>query len=344
MQLSNIERGSLMLDKKAIELVEKGMQGKGLEEEEIAELLKFSPYSAEGAHIRWGGWMLARQASQGVAEVHAQIGMDASSCYKNCEFCSFAACNGLRPEKLEMPKDEVLDYAKAYDEAGINLLCLMTTASYDFEKFLDMGSSVKEVINPETPLLANIDDFSYEQAVQLKDAGFDGIYHVVHMGEGEITNIDPKVRIQTMKNAREAGLTLSTCCEPIGAEHTPEIVAKRIKQLIALEPTSAGIGLRVPVPGTRFMNDPRKGKIDWCFYSGVMRLAIGTKIALCGNTYLASDSGSNFGWAEVGTNPRDDAERTGQRVGIGHGVAESKYGFASVGWKILEGPSQGWRI
>ena len=51
-----------------VELVDKGMAGEGLEESEIAELLAENPYSAEGAHIRWGGWMLSRKASNGVAE------------------------------------------------------------------------------------------------------------------------------------------------------------------------------------------------------------------------------------------------------------------------------------
>jgi biotin synthase len=332
------------INQRIVELVDKGLAGEGLTEEESAELFAVNPYSAEGSHVRWGGWMLARKASNGIAEVHAQIGIDASACPKNCEFCSFAACNGLRPPKLEMPKDEVIDFAKAYDEAGVNLMCLMATAQYDFDKFLDMGASVREVINPETPLMANIDDFSYEQALKLKEAGFDCVYHVVHMGEGEITKIDPKVRLETMANAKKAGLTLSSCVEPIGPEHTPEIIAKRVKQLMTLEPVSAGIGLRVAVPGTRFESDPKKGKIDWSFMSGAFRLSVGLKPALCGNTYLASDSGSNYGWAEIGTNPRDAAEQTGATAGIGHGVAESKYGFIAVGWKMLEGPSQGWRL
>lgn len=333
----------MAVDPRIMELVDKGLAGEGLSESETAELLAVSPYSAEGSHIRWGGWMLARKASGGVAEVHAQIGMDASACPKNCEFCSFASCNGLRPPKLEMPKDEVIEFAKAYQEAGVNLICLMVTANYDFDQFLDMGASVREVISPDMPLMANIDDFSYEQALKLKDAGFDCVYHVVHMGEGEITKIKPETRLATMANAKKAGLALSTCVEPIGPEHTPDIVAKRIKQLQKLEPVSAGIGLRVAVPGTRFEKDPRKGKIDWCFYSGAFRLSVGLEPKLCGNTYLAADSGSNYGWAEVGTNPRDAAERTGATKGIGHGVQESKYGFLSVGWKVLEGPSQGWR-
>jgi biotin synthase len=327
-----------------VDIVDKGMAGLGLDEPEIVELLKVNPYSAEGSYIRWGGWMLSRKASDGYAEVHAQIGMDASACYKNCEFCSFAACNGLRPDKLEMPVDEVLEYAKAYDEAGVNLICLMVTASYDFNKFLEMGAAVHEVINPNLPLMANIDDFTLDQARQLKDAGFDAIYHVIHMGEGDITNISPQTRLQTIRNAQEAGLSVSSCVEPIGTEHTPEEVAHRFKQILELNPQSSGAGLRVAVPGTRFENDPPKGKIDWCHISGVFRLAAGLKPRLCGNTYLAADSGSNYGWAEVGTNPRDAAERTGQKAGIGHGVTESKYGFIATGWKILEGPSQGWKL
>ena len=332
------------INPRIVELVDKGLAGEGLEEGEIAELWQVNPYTAEGSYVRWGGWMLSRKASDGVAEIHAQIGMDASACPLNCEFCSFAACNGLRPAKLEMPKDEVIEYARAYDAAGVNLMCLMVTANYDFDKFCEMGASVREAINPEMPLMANIDDFTYEQALKLKESGFDAVYHVIHMGEGKITNITPEKRIQTMLNAKKAGLTLSSCVEPIGPEHTPEEVAHRIKQLMELGPLSSGIGLRVPVPGTRFEADQRKGRVDWCFYSGVFRLGVGLAPRLCGNTYLAADSGSNYGWAEVGTNPRDDAERTGQTAGIGHGVMESKFGFMSCGWKVLEGPSQGWRL
>lgn len=330
-------------DLRVMELVEKGLAGEGLDEPEVAELLRQSPYSNEGKLIRWAAWMLARKASGGVAEVHAQIGMDASACPLNCEFCSFAACNGLRPAKLEMPKDEVIQYARTYDEAGVNLMCLMVTANYDFDQFCEMGASVREVINPETPLMANIDDFTYEQALKLKSSGFDAIYHVVHMGEGEITRIPPEKRIQTMLNAKKAGLALSSCVEPIGPEHTPEEIAKRIEQLMALEPHSSGAGLRMPVPGTRFADDRPTSRGDWAFVTAVFRLAVGLEPRLCGNTYLTADSGSNYAWAEVGTNPRDTAERTGQTAGIGHGVAECKAGFEAFGWEVLEGPSQGWR-
>ena len=37
---------------------------------------------------------------------------------------------------------------------------------------------------PETVMIANIGDFGYGEAKQLKDAGYTGIYHAVRMGEG----------------------------------------------------------------------------------------------------------------------------------------------------------------
>ena len=291
-------------------IADKALEGGGLEESEIASLLRLNPYSQEASFLRRAAWMLSRKASDGIAEIHAQIGMDGSSCPRNCEFCSFAACNGLRPAKLEMSKDEIIDIARSFDQAGVNLLYLMATANYDFDQFCEIGASVREVIRSELPLVANVDDFSYEQARKLKASGFDAIYHAVRMGEGVVTQIAPETRVQTILNAKKAGLTLSSGVEPIGTEHTPESIAHSIKELMKLEPVASGPALRIGVPGTRFEHDRPTSRIDWCFITAVYRLAIGTAHRLCGNTYLTADSGSNYSCCEIGTNPRDAAERS----------------------------------
>ena len=325
-------------------ITDKALDGGGLEESEIVALLKVGPYSDEASYIRRAAWLLARRASGGLAEIHAQIGIDGSSCPRNCEFCSFAACNGLRPSRLEMTKDEIIGYARSYDRAGVNLLYLMATANYDFDRFCEIGASVREAIRPELPLVANIDDFSYEQALKLRASGFDAIYHAVRMGEGVITQISPETRLQTIRHAKEAGLTLSSGVEPIGIEHTPEEIARSIKQQIELGPIATGPGLRIGVPGTRFAQERPTSRGDWCFMTAVYRLAVGLAFRLCGNTYLTADSGSNYSCAEVGTNPRDAAARTGKTPGIGHGVDECRLGLEAFGWKIRSGPSEGWRI
>ena len=161
--IQNAERGKLPFkgsDLRIKAITEKALDGGGLEEFEIVQLLQIDPYSDEASYIRRAAWLLARRASDGIAEIHAQIGIDGSSCPRNCEFCSFAACNGLRSSKLEMSKDEIIGYARAYDQAGVNLLYLMATANYDFDQFCEIGASVREVIRPDLPLVANIDDFT----------------------------------------------------------------------------------------------------------------------------------------------------------------------------------------
>ena len=59
-------------------------------------------------------------------------------------------------------------------------------------------------------------------AVQLKEAGFDGAYHIVRLREGTDTQIPREKRIATLDAITKAGLDLYYCVEPIGPEHTYE--------------------------------------------------------------------------------------------------------------------------
>ncbi|MCQ4882310.1 radical SAM protein, partial [Alistipes onderdonkii] len=76
----------------------------------------------------------------------------------------------------------------------------------------------REVIPADMPLLVNTDDMQLDQCRQLKAAGANGAYHAVRMREGEDTEIPVEKRFETFANLREAGLTLSTCVEPVGPE------------------------------------------------------------------------------------------------------------------------------
>ena len=113
-----------VFDEEIYDIVEKGLLGGGLTEAETLKLYQVPERSKEAAYIRWAG--------------HAQIGLNSMICPKNCKFCSFAACNSSRKGKFELEKKDVLEYAKLYMEDGANLMLLLTTASYSFEKLLDM--------------------------------------------------------------------------------------------------------------------------------------------------------------------------------------------------------------
>lgn len=332
-----------VFDQEIYDIVEKGLEGNGLSAEDVLALYEVEETSKEAGYIRWAGQELSMIAADGVAEIHAQIGLNSTVCPKNCKFCSFAACNNVRKGKYELPKEDVLEYAKLYVEEGANLILMLTTASYSFDKLVDMVGSVREVIPADMPLLVNTDDMALDQCRQLKAAGANGAYHAVRMREGEDTEIPVEKRFETFANLRESGLTLSTCVEPVGPEHTPEELTEATMRCISTNPLSAGVGKRIGVPGTLVYDRGMLNDVANANMVAIYRLATGRHLRLncSANTVMTAAPGANLAWAEVGTNPRDTVERT-EHGGRGSNIAQLRKMFAASGWQVLNGPSKGW--
>jgi biotin synthase len=330
-------------NEKIYEIVERGMAGEGLPDEDIIKLYAVDPQSPEAFYSQWAGRELTKRAAQGKAEIHAQIGLNGTPCPKNCQFCSFAICNGVRKGKLEMPLEDVIEYAKVYEADGANLILLLVTASYRFDQLLEMGNAVRGVISKDLPLLANTGDMTSEDAIRLKEAGFNGVYHAVRMGEGVVTTIPIETRLETIKNVKAAGLSLSTCVEPIGPEHTAEELTKMTRLCIGFDAQSAGAGKRIGVPGTKMYDKGMITELTGALYVAVYRLASGLapRLNCSGHSLLTATAGANLAWAEVGTNPRDTQERT-EKGGRGQSIALNRRIFRDSDWEVLEGPSPGW--
>lgn len=334
-----------VFDESVYEIVEKAFGGEGLSNEDITKLYSVDPTSKESYYIQWAAQQMSMKAANGKAEVHAQIGLDGSPCPMNCKFCSFAICNGIRKEKLEMPKQDVIEYAQAYEEAGANLILMLTTASYKFEKLCEMVQAVREVISPEMPLLVNTCDMSLEKCLELKRLGVNGAYHVVRMGEGRDTAIKPEKRLQTIANLQKANLSISSCVEPVGPEHTVEELVEKTRLTIDMHPVSGGVGRRTAVPGTAMADMGMLPYNRIAHQVAVYRLASGLEPRLncSAHSTVCANAGANLAWAEVGTNPRDNTERT-ERGGKGQSVATARKIFRDSEWEMLEGPSQGWML
>lgn len=329
-----------------MDIVEHGMEGNGLNDDEILQLYSVDWRSRVAAYIRWAGGTMQREISNNTAEIHAQIGLNATPCPKNCKFCSFAIINDLRHGKSEVPKADVVEYAKMYEDQGANAILLLATASYKFSNVLEMASAVREVISPEMPLITNTEDLTLEQAKQLKAVGVNGAYHAVRMREGEDTTLPVEDRLQTFQNLREAGLSISTCVEPVGPENTPEELTRATRIALDSGARSAGVGRRITVPGTviedRGMIQDDRNSMNVAIY----RLAAGADYQTLNcamSSALSAASGANLAWAEVGTNPRDVQERT-EDGGQGHDIAYCRDQFEKAGYQVLEGPSQGWML
>lgn len=330
-------------DDRVYDIVEKALEGNGLTPEETCVLYAVPWDSREAALIRWAGQDLSMRATGGIAEIHAQIGLNATTCPKNCLFCSFARVNDVRKGVYEVPKADVLEYAKTYVEEGANLLLMLTTASYQFDKLEDMVASVREVIPADMPLLVNTEDLTLERAKRLKVAGAQGAYHAVRMREGVDTSIPVEERMATFANLREAGLKLSTCVEPVGPENTPEELTEATFRCIDSSPKTSGVGRRISVPNTKLydrgmLNDTQVAKMV-----AIYRLAVGLDYQLncSAGTSMAASAGANLAWAEVGTNPRDTVERT-EHGGRGDNIVQLRKMFAGVGWTVRDGFSPGW--
>jgi biotin synthase len=325
---------------KGQDLIKKSMAGEDLKAEEIAELFKVPLFSDEAALIQVASYRKSKIASDNLAEVHAQIGLNIAPCPKNCLFCAFAAANGVFKERSELPLGEVLERAQGFEADGANAVFLMSTADYPFTKFLETGQEVRKALRPETRLVANVGDFTLEEAKRIKAAGFCGVYHALRLGEGRDSRLRPEQRLETFSHAREAGLLLGTCLEPVGNEHTiDELVEKTIITRQA-RPVFSGTARRIPIPNTKLSEYGWVSEARMAHILAVVRLALGYTIP--GNcthepNVIGAVAGANLFWAEVGSNPRDTKEETKEARGMS--VGDCRRLLEEAEWKVLSGPS-----
>ena len=84
-----------MISSEVNKIVRKVFDGGFITGKEIEYLLEIDPHSMEGGFIMTAANSITCTASQGKAEVHAQIGLNLSPCPKDCSFCAFAAKNSV---------------------------------------------------------------------------------------------------------------------------------------------------------------------------------------------------------------------------------------------------------
>ncbi len=322
------------------DMVAKALDGDPLAGDEISALFSVPIKTEESFYIQWAGRSISDRVSQGRAEVHAQVGLNISPCFNDCLFCSFARVNGVFSQQSETALEDIIARCAGFEQDGANAIYLMCTADFDFDRFIDCGTAVRMALRPDTVLIANIADFGDQQARRLKDAGFSGVYHALRLGEGRDTRIAPDRRLGTFRAAREAGLKLGTCIEPVGPEHTiSELVEKT---LIARDaaPVYCGAARRIPIAGTKLAGYGMVSEARMAHILAVVRLAMGFGVP--GNcthepNVAGAIAGANLFWAESGSNPRDDREQTEKNRGAS--VNDCRRLFMEAEWDVATGPA-----
>lgn len=330
----------MKVDRKVRDIVARVFDGHFLTWDEILSLLRITPHSPDAGFVTASADAINRVASKGKAEVHAQIGLNLSPCPNNCSFCAFAAKNKVFTENNELEGEDVVQFALKAEEEGANAIFVMATGDYPHRKFIEISGEVRKRLKPETVMIANVGDFGNEEGKQLRDAGYTGIYHAVRMGEGRETKIAPETRLNTVKAAREAGLLVGTCVEPIGPEHSIDEIAEKILIGREMKPCYSGAMRRISIPGSDMEKYGMMSEYLMAFLVAVVRLAMGRD--LIGNcthepNVLGATAGANLFWAEVGTNPRDTEVDTSE--GRGLDVRSCIGMFREADFDILQGPS-----
>ena len=308
--------------------------------EEIRLLLNVEPHSIDAGFIISSADNLNRLASNNKAEVHAQIGINCAPCPRNCSFCAFAAKNKVFKESIEISIEDAILMAQNAEREGANALFIMATGDYPFKKFIEVSKEIRSQIKPETVMIANIGDFNYNEGKELKDAGYTDIYHAVRMGEGEVTNIAPETRLKTVQSAREAGLLIGTCVEPIGPEHEVDEIVEKIIIGHDMKPCYSGAMRRINIPGSKMEKYGMLTEYQMAFIVAVVRLSMGRNLmANCTHepNLLGATTGANLFWAEVGTNPRDTEKDTSE--GRGLDVFSCKKMFLETDYDLVQGSS-----
>lgn len=323
------------------DIVKKSMDGEEISASEIRALFQVELFSEESAIIQAASYRKSKKASKGKAEVHAQVGINISPCPKDCLFCSFAATNRVFKDSFNFKFRNIIENIYQFEKEGANAIYVMATGNYPFEQFIEISQDIRKAINPEIKMIANVGDFSIEEGKKLKSCGYQGIYHAVRLGEGIDTKIKVERRLKTFVNARESGLLLGTCLEPVGSEHSLEELVEKTLITREANPIFSGAARRIPIPQTALSRHEIVSESRMAHILAVVRLAMGYDVA--GNCTHEPNSigcfaGANLLWAELGSNPRDTNKETKDIRGFN--VEKCWNLFKEAEWEILKGPSK----
>lgn len=295
---------------KALEKIERNEFN--LTDEEIIELLKIDNESNDFYRLISTSNELSRIKFRNKGFVFTQIGINAEPCSKNCKFCSMGyehySLDSEWKKDIATLKQELTNL----QEFDFNDFFLMTTADYPIDIFLEIAKELKPILKPQQRFVANIGDFDFKLAKELKQIGFTGVYHINRLREGIDTLIPTANREKTIEAAQKAKLEIYYCIEPIGPEHSYEELLLEIKRARDLKISVMAVMRRIPVPGTPLFDQGKISASELTKIVAVTNLVVNPDRAMNVHepTQMALLAGVNQLYAEVGANPRDTKSDT----------------------------------
>ncbi len=296
-------------------------------DQEIIKLLEVDCHSDDFYHLISASNRLSRSKFGKKAYIFVQIGLNAEPCSGNCVFCSLGKDHYALGNTWRKSKEEIISTVISISKEKIDDIFLMCTADYPFEEYISIIEAVRPVIDSRIRLVANIGDFSLEQAKIMKRAGVTGVYHVNRLREGIDTSINVIEREKTLEYLQTAELETYYCIEPIGAEHSYDEILVEIRRAQALKPEVMAVMRRVSVENTPIANKECITAIELTKIAAVSNLVVQPSRAmnLHETEQMSLLAGINQLYAEYGANPRDTVDNTQNNRAIS----------VNQGWKLF---------
>lgn len=294
----------------SLQKIEKGEFN--LSDEEILELLNIENNSRDYYKLLYVSDNLSRKKFKNRGYVFTQIGINAEPCSVNCAFCSMGVGHYSLDSEWSKDADQIQNEIKKLQEFRFDDFFLMTTADYPVDRFISVAAKVKPLLKSDQKFVANIGDFDFETAAELKKAGITGVYHINRLREGTDTLASPADREKTIEAAQKAGLEIYYCIEPVGPEHSYEELIAEIKRARDLKIDVMAVMRRIPVPGTPLFNNGSITATELTKIVAVTNIVVNPARSM--NVHepvqMALLAGVNQLYAEVGANPRDTKSET----------------------------------
>jgi biotin synthase len=235
-------------------LADKALRGECLTREEARSILKAS--DDQLPDLIQAAWRVRFANSGRRVKLHMLINAKSGLCEEDCHYCSQS-----RPSTADidsyplLSEQEILDGARRAVAAKALRYCIVISGRGPRPKEMAQIASAVRTIKRETPLAlcCSLGLLTREDAKTLKAAGVDRINHNLNTSERFYREICSTHtygdRIETLRNAREAGLEL--CSGGIvGMGESDEDLIEMAFALREIKPDSIPINFLHPVEGT----------------------------------------------------------------------------------------------
>ena len=229
-------------------------EGKRIPDRSCIGMLSLPEDSPEADTVINAADRFVRDRCRNEASIGAQIGIITGPCYADCGFCAFARST-TDIEDYVMKSDELSRYLRTITDGGtVSSISLMTIHNFDFEDLIDSVDLARSMLPENVELCINTGDLEPGECRELRDAGVDTAYHAIRLGESTDNLLEPLGRSETIRNLLAAGIKVATGVEPIGPEHTPEMIFESYRRAYQMGCSCCSASAREPVPGTRLFN------------------------------------------------------------------------------------------